>query len=89
VGISANALLSLHFSEPIVDGKAAQLIVSTVKSAVDSAAKRLRPAAIEFYFAGPSALAVALGHRWNSMGPTQLHEYIQSTRTYVQTALIG
>lgn len=88
-GIDPDALLSLHSAEPIASGKAAQAVVSLIKAAVDSASKRLRPAAIDLYFAGPAALAVALGHRWNAMGPTQVHEYVQATRTYVPTAFLA
>jgi CBASS immunity sensor of nucleotide second messenger signals len=55
---------------------------------VSSAAARLKPAAIDLYFAGPAVFAVALGHRWNAMPPTQLHEFIAAERRYVPTALL-
>ena len=32
--------------------------------------------------------AVALGHRWNAMPPTQLHEFLEVERRYVRTAMI-
>ncbi|MGH8567657.1 MAG: SAVED domain-containing protein [Gammaproteobacteria bacterium] len=47
---------------------------------------RLRPRQIDLYFAGPAAFAVALGHRWNSMPPTQLREFLPAERNYTPTA---
>ncbi|TGV11391.1 SAVED domain-containing protein [Mesorhizobium sp. M8A.F.Ca.ET.173.01.1.1] len=87
-GISAKAVLALHLDAPIVSAKAAQAGVSGVKRAVDSAIARLRPRGIQLYFAGPAAFAVALGHRWNAMPPTQLHEFVTSSRTYAAAVLI-
>jgi hypothetical protein len=59
-----------------------------VKAAVSAAAVRLKPAAIDLYLAGPAAFAVALGHRWNAMPLTQLHEFIAAEGRYVPTALL-
>ena len=44
---------------------------------------------IDLYFAGPAAFAVALGHRWNALPPTQVHEFVATERRYVPTLLIG
>jgi CBASS immunity sensor of nucleotide second messenger signals len=44
--------------------------------------------AIDLFFAGPAALAIALGHRWNALPPTQLYEFLPSERRYVKTALL-
>lgn len=52
------------------------------KRIVDSTVARLCPRGIQLYFAGPAALAVALGYRWNAMAPTQLHEFIIPERSY-------
>ncbi|WP_245436530.1 SAVED domain-containing protein [Mesorhizobium tamadayense] len=87
-GVPTEAVLGLHLDEPIVSAKAAQAGVAVVKRAVDAAMARLRPKGIQLYFAGPAAFAVALGHRWNAMPPTQLHEFVTSSRSYVATALI-
>lgn len=87
-GIPSQLALALYLEEPIPSAKCAQAAVSTIKRIVDSTAARLRPRGIQLYFAGPAALAVALGHRWNAMAPTQLHEFVISERRYVPTALI-
>lgn len=81
-------LLSAVLAAPIISGDAVQAAVAAIKSAVSATAARLRPAAIDLYFAGPAAFAVALGHRWNAMPPTQLHEFIAGDRRYVPTALL-
>ena len=73
---------------PVTDAKAAQASVRVVRGAVDAAVKSLKPSTIEFYAAGPAAFFVALGHRWNAMPKTQLHEFVAETRVYVPSALI-
>lgn len=87
-GIPSQLALVLYLEEPIPSAKSAQAAASAIKRIVDSAVARLRPRGIRLYFAGPAALAVALGHRWNAMAPTQLHEFVNSERSYVPTALI-
>src|SRR5690606_41373103 len=87
-GIPRQAVLALHLDGPIPSAASAQVAASAIKRAVDGAVARLRPQGIQLYFAGPAALAVALGHRWNAMAPTQLHEFVVSKRSYIATALI-
>lgn len=86
--LQSSAILNASLNAPMVSGRAVQSGVAAVKSAVSAAATRLKPAAIDLYFAGPAAFAVALGHRWNAMPPTQLHEFIAAERRYVQTAML-
>ncbi|MCW2359815.1 MULTISPECIES: SAVED domain-containing protein [Bradyrhizobium] len=88
MGVPSEAVLRLFLDEPVSSAKAAQAGVSTIKRSADAAVARLRPQGIQFYFAGPAAFAVALGHRWNAMPPTQLHEFVIANRTYVATAQI-
>jgi hypothetical protein len=87
-GIPAQSALTLYLEEPVTSAKSAQAAASAIKRAVDSAVARLGPRAIRLYFAGPAALAVALGHRWNAMPPTQLHEFLTAERIYLDTASI-
>jgi hypothetical protein len=87
-GMSQPAILNALLTAPVASGHAAQSGIALVKSAVSAAAARLKPAAIELYFAGPAAFALALGHRWNAMPPTQLHEFIAPERRYVATAIL-
>ncbi|MDH3659428.1 MAG: SAVED domain-containing protein [Alphaproteobacteria bacterium] len=87
-GVPAGAILSAHLPEPITSAHAAQVGVGLIKRAVDTAAARLRPQSISLFMAGPAAFAVALGHRWNAMAPTQLHEFLATERRYVPTAYI-
>lgn len=87
-GVDPSALLSIEFKEPISSGREAERIVSLVKTAVASVVSRLRPDVIDLYLASPAAFAVSLGHRWNAMGPTQIYEFVQATRTYVPTAAL-
>jgi hypothetical protein len=85
-GVAADRVLSAYLPEPLVSGRAAQASASAVKRTVDGVAARLKPNGIKLFMAGPAAFAVALGHRWNAMPPTQLHEFMISERRYVATA---
>ncbi len=87
-GITSSAVLSAYLAAPIANSRQAQAGVSDVKRAVDRAVQRLRPKRLRLFIAGPAAFAVALGHRWNAMPETQLHEFDPGTRRYVQTAIL-
>jgi hypothetical protein len=82
------SVLSAVLPGPVTDAKAAQASVRLVRGAIEVATKALRPAAIDLYIAGPAALFVALGHRWNAMPTTQLHEFLADRRVYVPSARI-
>lgn len=56
-----------------------------IKSAVSAACVGLDARSIDLIFVGPAALAVALGHRWNGMAPTQFFEFVSGQGTYVPT----
>lgn len=85
-GIPSGAVLSAHLPDPLTSGRSAQASAFLVKRAVDAAAARLRLKGITLFMAAPAAFAVALGHRWNAMPPTQLHEFLIAERRYVPTA---
>jgi hypothetical protein len=82
------AILAATMSSPIPSADAAQAAVAAMKRSVDATAARLRPKRIDLFLAGPAAVAVALGHRWNAMPPTQLFEFIAADRRYVATAML-
>ncbi len=84
-GVPGDAVMSAYLSEPLTSARAAQASAAVVKRVVDSAAGRLKPSVVKLFIAGPAAFAVALGHRWNAMPPTQLHEFLTAERRYVPT----
>lgn len=82
-------LFLARLPQALTDGTEVQASVQTVKAAIAQEAARLRPASIDLHYVGPAAFAVALGHRWNSLPPTQLHEFMPTEGKYVSTALLG
>lgn len=84
-GVRADAIMNAHLSEPLTSARAAQASASLVKRAVDAAVGRLKPSGIKLFIAGPAAFAVALGHRWNALPPTQMHEFLAAELRYVPT----
>jgi hypothetical protein len=88
-GVAADAVLSAYLPHALQSGKEAQAGVALIKEHVARAVGQLQPTKIRLFVAGPAAFAVALGHRWNAMPPTQLHEFLQAEHRYVPTALIA
>lgn len=88
-GVAAEKVLEAFKSTALTGAKPAQAGVAQIKAAVTEASSRLRPQRVDLYYAGPAAFAVALGHRWNAMAPTNLFEFNAVSRTYVPTASCG
>jgi len=88
-GADANSVLAAYCSTPIADAGQQQCCAHDLKAAIARAAADLRAQAIDLFIAGPSSLAVALGHRWNAMPVTQLHEFVVTDRRYTPTARLG
>ena len=63
-------------------------VLNEVCRAFDAAATRYRPRSIKLFMAAPAALGVTLGHRWNALPATQLHEFLAPERRYVPSAVI-
>ena len=84
--LTEGGVLSLFLAEPVTSARMAQQSVALIKKTISEAAGKAKAKKLLLYFAGPAVLAAALGHRWNAMPPTQLHEFIIATRNYVPTA---
>ncbi len=80
-------MLSAYLGHPITNGREAQFAAQVIKRAVVEVTTRLAPTGIDFYFAGPAALAVAIGHRWNAMPATQLHEF-RAGQGFIRSAML-
>lgn len=83
-----NASLRLYLARPVESATDAQTCVGEIKRAIDVVCARLKPSGIKLFYAGPASLALMLGHRWNALPPTQLHEFIAVNGSYVPTARI-
>ncbi len=88
VGTLGTTVLRAFLPQALTSARSAQHGVGVVKAAVATAVAQLRPQKVDLYIAGPAAFAVALGHRWNGLPPTQLHEFLTRDGRYVPTALL-
>ena len=88
LGVAEEELLAAFLPSAVKNAIEAQSSVEAVKAHVLAALHTTGATALDVFFAGPAALAVALGHRWNALPPTQLYEFIPSERHYVPTALL-
>ncbi|ABC90780.1 hypothetical conserved protein [Rhizobium etli CFN 42] len=84
-GIPAEKIQRFHLSVPVTSAKEMQAIVGQLKRHVSDLAAKLQIKKLRLYYAGPAQFAVALGHRWNAMPETALHEFNAETRDYVAT----
>lgn len=78
-------ILRLHLPEAVTSAEDLQASVQSIKNAVSSVCGKFNVNEIDCYFVGPVALAVALGHRWNGLPPTQWYEFVVSESEYVPT----
>lgn len=81
-------LLVARLDRALTSASEVQSCVRALKSAVSEAVERLRPARIDLCYAGPAAFAVALGHRWNGLPPTQLYEFDTAEGRYCSSVLL-
>jgi hypothetical protein len=88
-GLSSVRVLDIFKDAPIAGALDAQAGAALVKAAVLDAVARLGARRVRLHLAGPAAFAVAIGHRWNPIPPTDLFEFDSATRTYVMTARCG
>lgn len=85
---SNDCILTIDVPQAVSDPVMAQQLVQSVKSSVLAATTRLGAQAIDLFFVGPAALAVAIGHRWNAMPPTQVFEYDPASHQYSPSVLL-
>ena len=87
-GVPPSSVLEFHLPTALTSGAEVQASIAFLKREIDDAAARLQPRGLHIYMACPAVFAVALGHRWNAMPSTQLHEYLPAERRYVRTAIL-
>jgi hypothetical protein len=87
-GMIEEEMVVITLPQAIRDAQEAQAFAQAVKSAVTRSAGECGVKAIELYMAVPAAFAVVLGHRWNAMPPTQLHEFLSTSSRYTPTISI-
>lgn len=83
-GENDHPILEVTSTMPILSSEQANLVVNIIKEEIKNTCGQIGVEEIHFYYAGPSHLALFLGHRWNAMPKTQCYEWV-STANYVQT----
>jgi hypothetical protein len=67
--------LHLHVSEAVSSPEESNALAAQFKELVAAKAAALGASSLHLFYAGPSHLALFLGHRWNTARPTQLYEW--------------
>lgn len=81
-------VLRLQLERAITSSHELRAAVSYIKGQVVQAVSTYRPNALEVFMVGPAALALALGHRWNALPPTQWYEFQAQSGMYQPTCRI-
>ncbi|MBA4496306.1 SAVED domain-containing protein [Paenactinomyces guangxiensis] len=85
--LSQLSMLHLTSREPILSPKHANVAVEAIKKEIKNTLGVCRTKCIHLFYAGPSHLALFLGHRWNALAPVQCYEWTH-TGMYTPTCLI-
>jgi hypothetical protein len=88
-GASEEHVLLATLTRPLTSAVEAQASAQVIKTAVADAVAYFRPTGIDLFYIGPAIFAVALGHRWNGLPPTQAWEFLRTDGRYTPTALLG
>lgn len=83
-GLGHMPVLHLHGQDPIVSAPQANLITGMIKQYISDALRQTGAQQVDIFFAGPSYLALFLGHRVNATAPLQCYERV-AVSYYVPT----
>jgi len=88
VGLKNAPKLQIYGSEPVVSSDQANLLTGLIKDQINSGLSQQDCNLIHFFYAGPSHLALFVGHRLNATVPVQCYEWT-SPNCYVPTCLLN
>lgn len=75
-GLSSCPLINIYGGNGVSSGEQADLIVRGVKAEVAEALRLTGAGRVHLFFAGPSFLALRLGHQLNATRPIQCYEWV-------------
>jgi len=84
IGLSEMPTLHLRGDQPILSPDQANAIVRKIKDAISKTLIRSKAKCIDLFYAGPSHLALFIGHRLNATAPVQCYERV-SNEHYIAT----
>lgn len=84
LGLAGVPTLHLHHEAPVVSAEHANKAAKAIKDAVVDALARSGSNHVDLFFAGPSVLALFLGHRLNATAGVRCHEWVSRDK-YVPT----
>lgn len=89
LGLAGMPTLHLHGAAPLDSAEQTNRAVEQIKGAVRAGLVRSGARQIDLFFAGPSFLALFLGHRLNATAPVQCYEWISPGRYVATCRLFG
>jgi len=87
-GLQSAPVLNLSGTQAILSPAHANAAIRAIKSAIAAALLSTKSQHIHLYYAGPSHLALFLGHRLNATAPVQCYEWVGPGH-YVPTCALG
>ncbi|MCC6619353.1 MAG: SAVED domain-containing protein [Chloroflexi bacterium] len=95
LGLSGMPMLRLAGHEPVVSPDQANVLAGQIKAKIALALACAGSTQVDLFFAGPSPLALFLGHRLNAIAPVQCYEwtgpgrYVPTCRLFTPTVRPG
>lgn len=80
-------MLNIYSDKPVISAKQANMAVNKIKKEIQQVASKNVTKKIELFYAGPTHLALFLGHRFNTLPPIQCYEWV-SNNSYVPTCYL-
>lgn len=87
-GFNDPTIISILGCEPITSPHQANYIVGMIKQLISENIVKTGSNKLHLFFAGPSFLALFLGHRLNATAPIQCYEWVSSNK-YVPTCILN
>ena len=84
LGLAGAPTLHLHHEGPVVSAEHANKAAKAIKDTIVDGLARSGAEHVDLFFAGPSVLALFLGHRLNATASVRCHEWV-SRDGYVPT----
>lgn len=86
-GVSQLPKLHIQSKYPILSAPHANIAVSNIKSMIKTHLSVSSSTKVHLFYAGPGALALFLGHRWNALSTVQCYEWVNNGQ-YTATCLL-
>ncbi len=88
-GLASAPRLHIHGEAPVISAAQCNAVVHQIKDQISTAIASTSTRLVHLFIAGPSSLALFLGHRLNATGPVQCYEWISGDNYLPTVRILG